>query len=397
MSADPPRLIAVHLPPGPPSAAAITRVWDGGDAVLPLNPQLPPQPRDAVLAALRPDRLLDDRGWHELPAPSPTAAGVAAVVLTSGSTGAPKAVELTSAALHASATASLARIGATPDDRWLCCLPLHHIAGLQVLLRARLAGSQAAVHPSFDVSAVAGEAGVTLLSLVPTMLGRLLDAGGDVGRFRRILLGGAPPAPGLLTRARRAGARVVVTYGMTETGGGCVYDGRPLDGVQVAVGRDGRIRLRGPVLFRGYRGDPAASKEALRGGWLRTADIGRLTARGELQVLGRADDVIITGGENIRAGEVAAALAEHPAIDEAAVVGRPDPEWGHRVVAFVVLSSPAPTLDDVRAFVRARLSGAHAPRELVVVDRLPRLASGKVDRLALRQLPPPPPPRQGPT
>ena len=387
MSADPPRLIAVHLPPGPPSAAAITRVWDGGDAVLPLDPQLARQSRDAVLAALRPDRLLDDRGWHDLPAALPTAAGVAAVILTSGSTGAPKAVELTSAALHASATAGVARIGATTDDRWLCCLPLHHIAGLQVLLRARLAGTSAAVHPSFDVSAVAGEAGVTLLSLVPTMLARLLDAGADVGRFRRILLGGAPPAPSLLTRARRAGARIVVTYGMTETGGGCVYDGRPLDGVEVSVGSDGRIRVRGPVLFRGYRGDPAATHKALRDGWLATADLGRLTAEGELVVLGRADDVIITGGENVRAGEVAAALAEHPAIDEAAVIGRADPEWGQRVVAFVVASSPAPTLDEVRAFVRTRLSAAHAPRELVVVDRLPRLGSGKVDRLALLHLP----------
>jgi len=243
------------------------------------------------------------------------------------------------------------------------------------------------VHPSFDVSAVAGEAGVTLLSLVPTMLARLLDAGADVGRFRRILLGGAPPAPSLLTRARRAGARIVVTYGMTETGGGCVYDGRPLDGVEVSVGSDGRIRVRGPVLFRGYRGDPAATHKALRDGWLATADLGRLTAEGELAVLGRADDVIITGGENVRAGEVAAALAEHPAIDEAAVVGRADPEWGQRVVAFVVASSPAPTLDEVRAFIRTRLSAAHAPGELVVVDRLPRLGSGKVDRLALPHLP----------
>ena len=387
MSADPPRLIAVQLPPGDPQATAITGVWDAGDAVLPLDPRLPRRSRDAVLAALRPDQLLDDGGLHDLPAPARTEAGVAAVILTSGSTGAPKAVELTSAALFASATACLARIAAGPDDRWLCCLPLHHIAGLQVLLRARLAEPAAVVHPSFDVSAVAGEAGVTLLSLVPTMLARLLDAGADVGRFRRILLGGAPPAPSLLTRARRAGARVVVTYGMTETGGGCVYDGRPLDGVEVAVGSDGRIRVRGPVLFRGYRGDPAATHNALRDGWLATADLGRLTAEGELVVLGRADDVIITGGENVRAGEVAAALAEHPAIDEAAVVGRADPEWGQRVVAFVVASSPAPTLDEVRAFIRTRLSAAHAPGELVVVDRLPRLGSGKVDRLALPHLP----------
>ncbi len=387
MSADPPRLIAVQLPPGDPQATAITGVWDAGDAVLPLDPRLPRRSRDAVLAALRPDQLLDDGGLHDLPAPARTEAGVAAVILTSGSTGAPKAVELTSAALFASATACLARIAAGPDDRWLCCLPLHHIAGLQVLLRARLAEPAAVVHPRFDVAAVAGEAGVTLLSLVPTMLGRLLDAGADVGRYRRILLGGAPPTPGLLTRARQAGARVVVTYGMTETGGGCVYDGRPLDGVQAAVDDDGRIRLRGPVLFHGYRGDLSATNEVLRDGWLLTADLGRLTADGGLQVLGRADDVIISGGENVRAGEVAAALAEHPGIDEAAVVGRPDTEWGQRVVAFVVAAGAAPTLDELRTFVCARLSGAHAPRELVVVDRLPRLASGKVDRLALPHLP----------
>ncbi|MDQ3538592.1 MAG: AMP-binding protein [Actinomycetota bacterium] len=393
MPADPPRLIAVQLPPGASQAAAITAVWDAGDAVLPLDPQLSEQSRDAVLAALRPEHLLDDRGLRDLPAPARTEAGVAAVILTSGSTGAPKAVELTSAALDASAAASLARIDAVPDDRWLCCLPLHHIAGLQVLVRARRARSAAVVHPGFDVAAVAAEPAVTMVSLVPTMLQRLLDAGADVSRFRRVLLGGAAPAPDLLARARRAGARIVVTYGMTETGGGCVYDGRPLDGVEVAVDADGRIRLRGPVLFRGYRGEPAATNQALRDGWLGTADLGRLTADGGLQVLGRADDVIITGGENVRAGEIAAALAEHPAIDEAAVVGRPDPEWGQRVVAFVVAPGVAPALDEVRTFVRARLSGAHAPRELVVVDRLPRLASGKVDRLALHRLPSSPPPR----
>ncbi|MDP8970421.1 MAG: fatty acid--CoA ligase family protein, partial [Actinomycetota bacterium] len=169
----------------------------------------------------------------------------------------------------------------------------------------------------------------------------------------------------------------------TETAGGCVYDGAPLDGVDVAVGPDGRIRVRGPVLFSRYRRRPDLTEAALRDGWLHTSDVGRWSPDGLLEVLGRVDDVIVTGGEKVAAPEVAGLIAEHPAVAEAAVIGRADPEWGQRVVAVVVPMGRPPTLEQLRRFVAQRAAAFKAPRELLVVDALPRLPSGKVDRQAL--------------
>lgn len=372
------RLITLALPSGPALLDALRGALDGGPAILPLPASKPEQ--DLVRAALRPDELVHPE--------------VAVVIATSGSTGVPKGVELTAVALQASAAASLARIGARPDDRWLCCLPTSHIAGIQVLVRALVLGTEPVILPRFEPMAVA-TAEATHVSLVPTMLLRLLDAGVDLARFRCILLGGASAPPALLDRARAADARIVTTYGMTETAGGCVYEGRPLDGVEVAIRREGvggdtpdghgHIDLRGPVLFRGYRGRPDLDAVAFRQGWFRTPDLGRWTPDGRLTVLGRADEVIITGGENVAPVAVAGILAEHPAVAEATVVGRPDHEWGQRVVAIVVPRDPRqpPSLDALRGFVAERGSPAQAPRELVLVDRLPLLRSGKVDRAAL--------------
>lgn len=363
-------LAVVDLPPGSALLDALRKALDGGPAILPLDPGLPPRERDRLLAALHPGEPVDP--------------DVAVVIATSGSTGAPKGVELTAKALEASAQASLARLRAQPGDRWLCCLPTSHIAGIQVLVRALVLGTDPLIHQRFDVTTVA-EAEATHVSLVPTMLLRLLDAEVDVARFGCILLGGADAPPGLLDRARAAGARITTTYGMTETAGGCVYDGRPLDGVDVSVGEDGRIRIRGPVLARGYRGRPDLDAEAFRDGWFCTADLGRWAPDGRLEVLGRDDDVIVTGGENVAAATVTGLLAEHPGVAEAAVVGRHDPEWGQRVVAVVVPTDPSepPALDALRRFVAERATGAHAPRELVLVDALPLLGSGKLDRAAL--------------
>jgi O-succinylbenzoic acid--CoA ligase len=374
MPASAPGLLrALALPPGEAFVAALHAAWDRGDAVLPLDPVAPPAVTERLVAAMRPEEPVDS--------------GVAVVIATSGSTGEPKGAQLTHAALAASARATHARIGREPDDRWLSCLPWQHIGGLQVMLRARLLDIPLVIHERFDLDAVAATE-ATLVSLVPTQLVRLLDAGVDLRRFRVILLGGAAATPALLERAHDRGAAVVTTYGMSETSGGCVYDGRPLDGVEVATDDDGRIRVRGPVVMAGYRLRPDLTATVLSDdGWLTTGDLGEISDAGLLRVRGRVDDVIVTGGENVVANAVATVLAEHPAVVEAAVTGVPDRQWGQRVVAVVVVrAGQPPSLAALREFCSARLGPFAAPRALVVVDELPRLASGKPDRLAVQQL-----------
>ncbi|GAA0958631.1 AMP-binding protein [Actinocorallia libanotica] len=369
-------LHAAVLPPGPRLLKALAAALDGsGPALLPLSPGLPPAALKRLLEAARPAALVDADGPRPLPGGRPTAAAV--LIATSGSTGLPKLVELPAEALLASARATLERVGGA-DAPWLCCLPTSHIAGIQVLVRALLAGTEPVVHPGFDLAAVAG-AGRVHVSLVPTQLGRLLDARAELGRYASILLGGAAAPAVLLERARAAGARIFTTYGMSETSGGCVYDGVPLEGVRVSLAGDGRIRLAGPVLFSGYRGEAARSGE-----WFTTNDLGAVDADGRLRVRGRADDVINTGGEKVVAGEVAAVISRHPAVRDVVVVGRDDPEWGQRVTAVVVAEAPL-GLEEVRAWVRAELPAPAAPRELELRDALPLLPSGKPDRKALQR------------
>jgi o-succinylbenzoate---CoA ligase len=391
MPSDLPRLIALELPPGPAFSAELAHALDAGDAVLPLDPAAPPARRDAALASLRPDVLVGPEGRRALPDPLPTPAGTGAVIATSGSTGPPKGVTLGTEALASSWAGAGSRLGATSGDRWLACLPVHHIAGLSILWRSRLAGTDPVVLPAFDLDAVRRALpGIDLVSLVPTQLRRILDAGVDLSGCKAVLLGGARADADLLALAAAQGVRVVTTYGMSETCGGCVYDGVPLDGVEARLDEDGVIALRGAVLFSGYRGDAARTAAVLEGdGWFRTADLGRFDAVGRLEVLGRADDVVVTGGEKVVAGEVERIVAALPSVAEAAVVGRPDAEWGERVVAAVIPTDPArpPSLDDVRTAVRGVLGAAWAPKVLEVHADLPRLPTGKVDRRALRRSP----------
>ncbi len=198
--------------------------------------------------------------------------------------------------------------------------------------------------------------------------------------FRTILLGGGPIDPGLRERAAAEGLAVVATYGSAETAGGCVYDGYPLDGVALAIGTDGRIRIGGPTLFDGYEGDPGLTAESLVDGWFLTSDAGRLDEDGRLHVLGRIDDVVVSGGVNVPLPAVAARLRAHPDVAAAEVLGVPDEEWGQRVVAFVVGEL---SRDAARDWVAEAHPRSWAPRQVVVLESLPLLANGKVDRLAL--------------
>jgi o-succinylbenzoate---CoA ligase len=380
------------LAPRRHAAAAYARVWEAGDAVLPLPVDLPPGHLDDLLASQRPASIteVDLRGHgttRSISGDAPVDDDVALVVTTSGSTGRPKGVVLTHTALGAAVDASLARLGCVPGERWALALPTHHVAGITVLLRARALGTEPVV---VDAHERPSPGAAEHVSLVPTQLHRLLDQGADVAGFRTILLGGATADRDLLARARARGATVVTSYGMTETCGGCVYDGRALEGVEVALADDGRIRLRGPVLFDGYRGDAgtpgAATVDA--DGWFTTNDLGVLTPDGSLEVLGRADEVVVTGGENVPLAAVTEALASHPAVAEVAVAGRPDPEWGTVVVAVVVPTDPSdpPTLDVLRDHLRGSLPRTHAPRALRVVASLPRDPMGKLTRAAVARL-----------
>lgn len=313
------------------------------------------------------------------------------VVRTSGSSGEPKDVALSRRAVTASATATLQRLGG--PGQWVLALPAQYVAGLQVLVRSVRAGTRPVVLADHDGFAAAGAALThprRYTAVVPTQLHRILGSPAEraaLATFDAVLVGGAAASPELLARARSAGVRLVTTYGMSETAGGCVYDGLPLDGVRVRIDAAGRVQLAGPVLFDGYVAQPALTADVLRDGWLRTPDLGRLDESGRLQIFGRADDVAISGGVNVSLPAVERRLLSHPAIGDAAVVAVADAEWGMQVRAIVVprAGCEPPSRAELRDFVSAELPREWAPQEVVVVQALPMLASGKVDRQALRR------------
>ncbi|MFI5100799.1 MAG: AMP-binding protein [Actinomycetes bacterium] len=394
--------------------AAVRSALDGsGPPVLPLPVGGPAGVRGTLVDAFCP----------EDPAAPADVDGLAFVVPTSGSTGEPKGALLTAAAVRASAAATSRRLGG--PGRWVLALALSHVAGLMVVARAVLAGhppvlsgpavpagsaGQAAPAHGFDPASFgaatraaateAGRAGVRLYtSLVPTQLDRLLTAEVDLRAYDAVLLGGTAAAPALLDRAGAAGVSVVTTYGMSETCGGCLYDGSPLDGVEVALGDQdptglGRVLVAGSTLFSGYRLRPDLTAGAVDGaGRLRTSDLGRWQ-NGRLTVVGRIDDVIVTGGEKVVPGPVESVLSElvGPAptgsVRAWCVVGVPDEQWGEQVVA---VAAAAPDVDlgpveRLRELAADRLPAAWLPRSLVRVDKLPMLATGKVDRSGVRAL-----------
>ncbi|MFN2503646.1 MAG: class I adenylate-forming enzyme family protein [Acidimicrobiales bacterium] len=372
-------LLAICLPL-PEAAAAIRSAWDSGWAVAPLDPRAPEPERARALDAIRPTHVLDGTGEHPWLGGQAPPPDVAAVVLTSGTTGHPLAVELTWSGLEASAAAVRQALGTTSIDRWLCCLPLHHVGGLAVVGRAWASRVPVTELPRFDVDAVAS-ANANLVSLVPTQVRRLIAADVDLTRFRHILVGGTAVSDDV-----RALPNVIPTYGLTETWGGVVHDGHPLEGVTVDLAPDGTILLLTPTVMRGYRLDDAATADAFTGeGYLRTGDVGRWAPDGRLEIVDRRRDLVISGGVNVSPTEVEAVLARHPRVADVAVAGAADDEWGQRVVAFVVPEDPAdpPTLEQLRRFARKSLAPSKLPRQVQVVAQIPRTPGGKAIRRLL--------------
>ena len=361
-------LVACLLPGGSSFVDELRRAWDNGDALLPVDRRLPETAQLALIDRMGASVVVDSSGHRTSRNGWPIEDGDALVMATSGSTGDPKGVVLTHDAVRANAEATSRYLEVDSDrDAWLSCLPLSHVGGLSVVFRALHTDTPLVVHGSFDAEAAmqAAREGVTLTSFVPTAMARV-----DTSLFRRILVGGSAVPADRPTNA-------VATYGMTETGSGVVYDRHPLDGVEVRV-VDGELQLRCPMLLRCYRdgADPRTSD-----GWYPTGDAGAFDD-GLVQVFGRTGDMIISGGENVWPVAVERALADVPEFSEVAVVGRPDPEWGHLVTAVVALASGAraPSLESVRDVVKATLPAYCAPRAIEVVDALPKTALGKVRR-----------------
>lgn len=377
-SARPVLLRPVH---GDDLPGALAAALAGGPPVAPLPAE--PGERARALDALR----LDE------PVSEPDAA---AVVLTSGSTGRPKGVVLSRSAVRASVAATQDRLGGPGD--WVLALPAHHVAGLMVLARAHLGGGAVrSVRP--DLADLAGATatrprrGRRYLSLVPTQLARALGEPATAAAltgFSAVLVGGGPCPPDLLDRARARDVPVVTTYGMSETCGGCVYDGRPLDDVSVSLDLDERVVVGGPVVFSGYRLLPDLTADVLVDGRFQTADRGRweTDAHGSrrLRLLGRTDDVVVSGGLNVDLAEVERRAQAWPDLGprgELVVVGVPHPEWGTEVVA--VTDRPL-SLRSLRQHLNDGLPAYAAPRRLVALDSLPRTGSGKIDRQRIRAL-----------
>ncbi|MGV9410202.1 o-succinylbenzoate--CoA ligase [Nocardia sp. NPDC003693] len=350
-----------------------------GPAWLPI-PTADRREAQRLSSSLRPGEEIDD--------------DVALVVTTSGTTGLPKGALLSAAALRASGDATHERLGG--PGQWLLALPTHHIAGIQVLLRSILSGTEPAaldVSGGFLPEALAGAvAGMTgprrYTSLVPTQLIKALDeptAAAALAQLDAVLIGGAAtPAP-VLARARAAGINIFRTYGMSETCGGCVYEGVPLSGTEIRI-QDGRVMLGGAMLAKGYRNQPDHPAFA-EPGWFRTEDAGSYED-GVLTVTGRLDEAIMTGGLLVIPQVVEAVLITHPGISECVVLGLPDDRLGQRVVTVIVPAPGAtpPTLDELREHVVAELDAIAAPRELAVMDELPLRGPGKPDRTRLREL-----------
>ncbi|GAA4163707.1 o-succinylbenzoate--CoA ligase [Gryllotalpicola daejeonensis] len=379
----------------PALMTALRAALDGtGPAILPFDAARPRADADNA-----PVGSAEPNGGHDLAVVPDT---VALVIETSGSTGTPKRVALSARALLASAEASAAAVGGT--GQWLLCLPAHYVAGTNVLVRSIHAGTDPVVMPEghFDAAGfVEASARLTAphryASVVPVQLARLIDAAEEdaevteaLRRFDALLVGGQALRPELRQRAEALGIRAVRTYGSSETSGGCVYDGVPIGATRARVAPDGMLELTGPTLAEGYLGDPERTASAFDTDadgtrWYRTGDLGEVAADGAVTVLGRADNVIISGGEKVLLDAVERHVKSLPGLGDAVVVAADDAQWG-QVPVVITATGASAELAGIRASTAAALGRAAAPARLVVVDAIPHLPSGKPDRLALAQL-----------
>jgi O-succinylbenzoic acid--CoA ligase len=388
--------VAMTMHPRREQVVMVHALMKAGAVLLPLGPRLSAEERAAVIAAEEPAVDLDDAGeLTQTEADLPLLGehdmdDIAARVLTSGSTGTPDPVGLTYGNFLWSAMASAFNIGVEPEDRWLCCLPLSHISGLGIVMRSVIYGTAAVIHDGFDVDRVAESLEreeITVVSLVATMLTRLLDAGADLSGPRALLIGGGPVPEDPLEEALGRGATVVQTYGLTETCSQVTTlapadarrklgsAGRPLLTTHLRI-QDGEILVQGPTVAPG---------RADADGWLHTGDLGRIDDEGFLYVEDRMDDMIVTGGENVVPAEVEKVLLRHPEVADAAVVGREDPEWQQAVTAIVVLQDgSAVSPDELRRHCAEFLAGYKVPKRVELAAALPRTPSGKLMRRALR-------------
>jgi o-succinylbenzoate---CoA ligase len=388
--------VALTMAPGREMVVLIHGLIKLGAVALPVSPRLTEAERRRVLKAERPAIELGDPGeLTQSEADLPLLGehdmdDVHCRILTGGSSGEPRAVGLTYGNHLWSAVGSAFNIGVQPDDCWLCCLPLSHIAGLSIVMRSVIYGTAAGLHDGFDVDRVAetlerGDASVA--SLVPTMLSRLLEAEADLSGPRAILVGGGPVPEDALEEALGRGASVVQTYGLTEACSQVTTlatadarrklgsAGRPLLTTHLRI-LEGEILVQGPTVAPGF---------ADADGWLHTGDLGRIDDEGFLYVEDRIDDLIVTGGENVIPAEVEQVLLRHPKVADAAVVGREDPEWQQAVTAVVVLNDDAelPT-EELRRHCAEELAGYKVPKRIEIASALPRTPSGKLLRRALR-------------
>ncbi len=368
------RVVGVALPPGPAFVDAVRRIWEAGDAVFPIDLRLPDAELRKVIESVRPTHIFDGTDTSAVERGVPAEEGDAVVVATSGTTGHPKGVVLSRDSIEYAVKVTSDAIGVDPaTDRWLLAIPTAHMGGFSVIARALLTDTPVIALSGFDPDEFeqAARGGATLTSLVPAALRRI-----DPGLLRKILLGGSTMPPD-------RPANTITTYGLTETSGGIVYDGRPLPGVEVRIDDEGQIHLKSPTLLRQYR----AGTDPKVDGWLATGDVGTYQG-GLLRVEGRRDELINTGGEKVWPSRVEEALAMHPKVFDVAVTARPDPVWTEAVTALVVPidRDDPPSLEALRDCVKDVLPSYMAPKRVEYVDAIPRSGLGKVKRRALKKM-----------